>query len=111
MRASTLYLAFIVLCAAALAAIGFDAAHRIEAGRAQLKQKALLVARLGLTDLCLFPEARYTRNPAVADRHTPFQDGPLAFDHYPAGSLVPPPPHIGQGSAHHVVDRQTALPD
>lgn len=52
---------------------------------------AALVQRLGLTDLCLFTEARYTRHPALADRHAAFQDQPMGLDHFPSGSLVTPP--------------------
>lgn len=55
---------------------------------------ARLVARLRLTDLCLFTEARYTRHPSQADLHSPFQDHPLALEHFPSGSLLTPPiPH------------------
>lgn len=50
-----------------------------------------LVKELRLSDLCLFTEARYTRHPAMADRHAPFQDHPLALEHFPSGSLVTPP--------------------
>lgn len=50
-----------------------------------------IVRGLQLTDLCLFTEARYTRNPAMADLHTPFQDHPFALEHFPSGSLVTPP--------------------
>ena len=46
---------------------------------------------LQLTDLCLFTEARYTRNPSLADFHAAFQDHPLALEHFPSGSLVSPP--------------------
>lgn len=49
------------------------------------------VRRLQLTDLALFTEARYTRNPSLADRFTPFQDHPFALEHFPSGSLVSPP--------------------
>jgi hypothetical protein len=49
------------------------------------------VSSLGLTDLCLFTEARYTRHPALADFHAPFQDAPLTLEHFPSGSLVPAP--------------------
>lgn len=35
-----------------------------------------LVQELGLSDLSLFTEARYTRHPSQADRHAPFQDHP-----------------------------------
>lgn len=55
-----------------------------------------LVSELGLTDLTLFTEARYTRHLSQADRHTAFQDHPLALDHFPSGSLVPPPARLRQ---------------
>ncbi len=44
-----------------------------------------------LTDPALFTEARYARHVSQADRHAAFQDHPLALEHFPAGSLVPPP--------------------
>ena len=50
--------------------------------------------RLGLTDLCLFPEARYTRHLSQADLHSAFQDHPSAREHFPSGALVPPPPQL-----------------
>lgn len=53
-----------------------------------------LVSELGLTDLCLFTEARYTRHPSQADLNSPFQDHPLALDHFPSGALTGPPPHL-----------------
>jgi hypothetical protein len=52
------------------------------------------VGRLGLTDLCIFTDARYTRHLSMADLNTAFQDYPLSFEHFPSGSLVPPPPHL-----------------
>ena len=64
-----------------------DAAPRLEAS-------ARLVRDLGLTDLALFTEARYTRHLTQADLHTAFQDHPLAFEHFPSGSLHVPPPHL-----------------
>ncbi|MGB5062255.1 MAG: hypothetical protein WBQ37_00635 [Candidatus Competibacter sp.] len=53
-----------------------------------------LVRELGLTDLSLFTEARYTRHPTQADRHSSFQDHPAALDHFPTGTLLPPPPGL-----------------
>lgn len=64
-----------------------NAAPRLEASRS-------LVGRHGLTDLCLFTDARYTRHPSMADLNTAFQDYPMSFEHFPSGSLVPPPPHL-----------------
>jgi hypothetical protein len=59
-----------------------------------LMAKRRLAAQLELTDLCIFTEARYTRNVAVADYSTPFQDYPMSFEHFPSGSLVTPPNHL-----------------
>ena len=50
-----------------------------------------VVANLELTDLALFTEARYTRHPSQADRHSAFQDHPVALEHFPTGSIAGPP--------------------
>ena len=68
-----------------------DAARLRSARKHSLAVEAELVGQLGLTDLCLLPEARYTRHLSQADRHSAFQDHPLAFEHFPGGSLVAPP--------------------
>lgn len=49
-----------------------------------------LVRELGLTDLAIWSEARYSRHPSQADFFTAFQDYPGAFDHFPAGSIISP---------------------
>lgn len=91
MRRSSLAFGLIALGATALL---------LEAGHAQLARgKAIarmdasadLVRAVGLTDLALFTEARYTRNPAMADLHTPFQDNPMSFEHFPSGIFSPLP--------------------
>ncbi len=45
----------------------------------------------GWSDPALFTEARYGRHASQADRHAAFQDHPMALEHFPAGSLMPPP--------------------
>lgn len=55
---------------------------------------ASLVSALGLTDLCVTTEARYTRHPAVSDPVTPFMDHPGAIEHFPSGSFLAPPPYL-----------------
>ena len=47
----------------------------------------IVTAGLGLTDLCLATEARYTRHPAVSDPIAPFMDHPGAMEHFPTGSF------------------------
>jgi hypothetical protein len=86
------------LFVAGLAALfGAMAAHAVLAARAAgpaLRERAALVRRLGLTDLCLSTEANYTRHLALADFHTAFQDHPLALEHFPSGSVLEPSPPL-----------------
>ncbi|MEJ2580576.1 MAG: hypothetical protein P8127_02895 [Acidobacteriota bacterium] len=58
---------------------------------AEIPVKRELVKRLELTDLAIWTEARYTRHPTQADNFAPFQDGPSALEHFPAGSVVAAP--------------------
>lgn len=52
---------------------------------------------LGLTDLCVSTEARYTRHPAVSDPIAPFMDHPGAIEHFPTGSFWVPPTTASRG--------------
>jgi len=94
MRKSTLFLAFSALGLAVMAGLALYASSaRREAAQA-LERNAAFVKQHRLTDLSLFTEARYTRNPSVADLNSAFQDYPFSFEHFPSGSLVPVPPAI-----------------
>ena len=86
-----------------------DAAWLRSSRRHSLEVEAGLVGQLGLTDLCLLPEARYTRHLSQADRHSAFQDHPLAFEHFPSGSLVAPPKAVS--GPHANLDRKAKIPD
>jgi len=66
-----------------------------QAQQAALQEKAEMVKRLTLTDLCLFPEARYTRHLSQADMNSAFQDHPLSLEHFPSGSFTQPPKRSG----------------
>lgn len=97
MRKST---TFILVVSVSIAICGLLLVH----ARQRLRDDARLVAAnrelvtsLQLTDLCLFTEARYTRHPAMADLHAPFQDHPLALEHFPSGSLMTPPSFHHEG--------------
>jgi len=61
------------------------------AGPEEKAAKAELARELGLTDLAIWTEARYTRHPSQADFFSAFQDTPGALEHFPAGSVVSPP--------------------
>ncbi len=62
----------------------------------QHEQQDLLLsvtAALGLTDLCISTEARYTRHPAISDPVAPFMDHPGAIEHFPTGTFWSAPAH------------------
>ncbi len=67
------------------------ASYREKIEMPSLQKKSDLVKKLELTDLCLVTEASYTRHLSQADLHTPFQDHPISFEHFPSGSLLMPP--------------------
>jgi hypothetical protein len=93
-RKSDIFFIVVALGAAAFGLMAAHAQHRNENAGPGLKEKAMLVERLELTDLCLFTDARYARHPSMADLHTPFQDSPLSVEHFPSGTLILPPPHL-----------------
>lgn len=93
MRPSDLWLTGVMIGAllVGVSLLAADQAQRAAAER--LTHSAALVGWLGLTDLALFTEARYTRHLSLADRFAPFQDHPAALEHFPSGALVGPPSH------------------
>ncbi len=74
---------------------GLDAARRHAGAEARLAANRALARWVGFTDPAVFTDARYTRHPSLADRHSAFQDYPLSLEHFPSGSLVLPPAHLG----------------
>lgn len=94
MRGSSLFFGVLTMLASLALLTLLDAAIRKSRGRAVLERNALLVRQLGLTDLALFTEARYTRHISQADLSSAFQDHPLAMEHFPSGSIVGPPEHL-----------------
>ena len=96
MRKSSLFI-LVILCQLSLLGLVFLYSSIEKKRDAELLQEKLNLVRMhGLTDLCLFTEARYTRHPSQADFHSPFQDSPLSLEHFPSGSLVVPPYKVGK---------------
>lgn len=109
MRPADRALIVIALAVGGFALTFVDAAYLRATNTAATAATAALVARLGLTDLALFTEARYTRHPSQADLQSAFQDHPVALEHFPTGSLMPPPTGILHAYEH--LDRKAASPD
>ena len=89
------YLGFMTLCGGA-ALLLFYLHPRLSAPTFEglRSERRRLVIELGLTDLCLFTEARYTRHLSQADLHSAFQEHPLALEHFPSGGMLIPPPML-----------------
>lgn len=91
-RGSTLAMWALGVGVMALLLILLDSGRLAAAHEAELRQGQARASLDRLTDPALFTEARYARHASQADRHAAFQDHPLALEHFPAGSLMPPPP-------------------
>ncbi len=91
LRRSNLFLFFLMVNTALLFLLFVHAGYRQRVDGTVLRQKTEMVRTLGLTDICLFTEASYTRHLSQADIHTPFQDLPTSLEHFPSGALVMPP--------------------
>ncbi|MHB8122679.1 MAG: hypothetical protein ACYDG4_11040 [Desulfuromonadaceae bacterium] len=91
MRRSLQFLLFTAVALAVFLSLPLHARHTQLQAEVAVKPQAEELRSLHVTDLCLATEARYTRHPAMADRHAAFQDHPLALEHFPSGSLILPP--------------------
>jgi hypothetical protein len=90
-RHSSRFFLFCALCLLTLMIFAGHAATDSSQKGAARAERQQLVRSLKLTDLCIFTEARYTRHPAMADNHAPFQEHPAALEHFPSGALLLPP--------------------
>lgn len=87
----------LILAMILLLLLGLDASLLLHGRWRQAESELTLplllstVVGLGLTDLAVATEARYTRHPAVSDPMAPFMDHPGAMEHFPTGSFWRPP--------------------
>jgi hypothetical protein len=93
-RKSNIFIGWLLVITCALFLVFVHAYYRGLNDAPFLRERMSIVKEAELTDLCLFTEARYTRNPAVADFATPFQDHPASMEHFPSGSIIAPSKHL-----------------
>lgn len=93
-RKSHIFLVAVGVGAMLLGGMLIHATNRQEADAHETGERRRIVRQLGLSDLCLFTDARYTRHPSMADPNTAFQDYPLSLEHFPSGSILSLPPHL-----------------
>jgi hypothetical protein len=87
MRPSLMLLVFLGLLALTDGALFLHHHQQGIRSAAEADVMKITVAGLGLTDLSLATEARYTRHPAVTDLVVPVMDHPGAIEHFPSGSF------------------------
>jgi hypothetical protein len=85
-------LSFLGLLSILFALIFVHAAQTRSANDCRVNRVRHWAAVNRITDLCLFPEATYSRHPAMGEIFAPFQDHPMALEHFPAGSFLTPVP-------------------
>ncbi|MGQ9656127.1 MAG: hypothetical protein ACUVXD_18900 [Thermodesulfobacteriota bacterium] len=101
MRRSTLYLGLTAVSLTGLLLLLLVHPPLMRArSQERLEAEKGLVRRLGITDLCLFTDSRYSRHPSQADLHSAFQDNPGSFDLFPSGSIVAPTIPRSWGESH-----------
>ncbi len=100
-RNSTLFSATVGLTALLLVLMAAHSRYRELSDLPSLLKTSGLVRDLALSDLCLFTEASYTRHLSQADLHTPFQEYPLSFEHFPSGALASPPANLTESHVPH----------
>ncbi|MFA6282625.1 MAG: hypothetical protein WCT30_06290 [Desulfurivibrionaceae bacterium] len=91
MRPSLVFSLFLALLLALDGALFIDGLKLRKVEDATLAQLEVATSSLGLTDLAVATEARYTRHPAASDAVAPFMDHPGAIEHFPTGAFWLPP--------------------
>ena len=91
MRPAQVFLLLIIVLTCLDAALYVHARSRQERADLSSNLNHIVTSGLGLTDLCIATEARYTRHPSLSDPVVPFMDHPGAMEHFPSGSFWAPP--------------------
>jgi len=92
MRPSIILLVMLALLALIDTGLYFYTVRVASDHESDYRVQSIAVSGLGLTDLAVATEARYTRHPSVSDVMAPFMDHPGAIEHFPTGSFWAAPP-------------------
>lgn len=105
MRKSLAFSLFVFLCIVALFFLGVRSEVAVERFESSGGAFYELTSALKLTDISFSNDARYTRHPSQADIFSAFQDYPGSIEHFPSGSVTPPPDFSSLGTAMKVKGR------
>jgi hypothetical protein len=105
LRKSTVFGLFVLVCVLSLAVLTVVSEIRVSRFLARSRDLREITSALKLTDMSFTDDARYTRNPSQADIFSAFQDYPGSIEHFPSGSVTPPPDFSSLGSEMKVTRR------
>jgi hypothetical protein len=105
LRKSTVFGLFVLVCVLSLAVLTVVSEIRVSRFLARSRDLREITSALKLTDMSFTDDARYTRNPSQADIFSAFQDYPGSIEHFPSGSVTPPPDFSSLGSEMKVTGR------
>jgi len=92
MRPALIFISFIVTLLVLDGVLYIHSSYRQAKDITYIPANNIVTSVLGLTDLCVSTEARYTRHPSLSDPVAPFMDHPGCLEHFPTGSFWSPPP-------------------
>ena len=98
MRKSAIFLLFVGGCLLLFSALLVNGKARVGEFSGTARDLGEITAALKLTDISFSTDARYTRHPSQADLFSAFQDYPGSIEHFPSGSVVPPPDFSALGT-------------
>lgn len=105
MRKSLAFFLFILLCLLAIAFLGVTSNAAVSRFLTTGRDLNEITSALKLTDVSFSNDARYTRHPSQADIFSAFQDYPGSIEHFPSGSVTPPPDFSSLGTGMKVKGR------
>jgi hypothetical protein len=105
LRKSTVFGLFVLVCVLSLAVLTVVSEIRVSRFLSRSRDLREITSALKLTDMSFTDDARYTRNPSQADIFSAFQDYPGSIEHFPSGSVTPPPDFSSLGSEMKVTRR------
>jgi hypothetical protein len=91
LRKSQVFSFFILICLLTLFFLGVASEVSVSRFLREGRDLNETTSALKLTDISFTNDARYTRNPSQADLFSAFQDYPGSIEHFPSGSVTPPP--------------------
>jgi hypothetical protein len=91
LRNSRVFLLFVLICLLTISFLAVDSGVSVSRFLQRGRDLNEITSALKLTDISFTNDARYTRQPSQADLFSAFQDYPGSIEHFPSGSVTPPP--------------------